>query len=109
MTRSSGDVAFDPTLPIENGGATLHAASLGYGRSIGLFGRSANIAVLVPYVWGSVQGAINSNFREATRSGLTDPVIRFAINLHGAPSMNIEEFRDYRQTTNIGASVVVMA
>ena len=109
VTRSTGDVAFDPTLPVQDGGATLYAGSLGYGRAISFWGRSASLAVLLPYVRGAVQGLVNSEFRAATRSGLADPVFRFAVNVHGAPAMNVEEFRDYRQKTNVGVSVAVVA
>ena len=43
--RSSGDLAFDPTLPVENATASLNSASLGYFRSIDFLGRSANVTV----------------------------------------------------------------
>jgi hypothetical protein len=32
--------------------------------------------------------------------------MRFAVNLYGAPAMDLEEFASYRQKTNVGASVV---
>ena len=43
------------------------------------------------------------------RSGLMDPRFRFAMNLKGAPAMNLGEFARYRQKTNVGASLVVVA
>lgn len=109
FTRSSGDVSLDPTLPIEDGSATVHFASIGYARSIAFAGRSASVAVLVPYIWGPIQGLVNGVFQQTRRSGLADPGFRFAVNLHGAPAMNLEQFRDYHQSTNIGASLVVVA
>jgi hypothetical protein len=50
---------------------------------------------------------VNGQFESGHRSGLADPAVRFAVNLHGAPSMDGAQFAHYRQTTNIGASVVV--
>jgi hypothetical protein len=109
FTRVTGDVSFDPTLPIEDATSTLHAATLGYVRATGVAGRSASVGLVVPYVWGSVQGLVYDSFQQALRSGLAAPALRFAINLHGAPAMNAAEFKNYKQKTNIGASVVVIA
>jgi hypothetical protein len=36
-------------------------------------------------------------------------MVRFAVNLYGAPAMDLKEFSTYRQKTNIGASLVVSA
>jgi hypothetical protein len=109
FSRLTGDVSFDPALPIEDGSSTLHTTALGYVGAIGVAGRSASVALVVPYVWGSVQGLVYGSFQQALRSGLADSAFRFAINLHGAPAMNAAEFKGYKQKTNIGASVVVIA
>ena len=82
---------------------------LRYVRTTGIAGRSTSVGLVVPYVWGSVQGLVYGSFQPALRSGLANPAFRFAINLHGAPAMNAAEFRDYKQETNIGASVLVTA
>jgi hypothetical protein len=109
FTRLTGDVSFDPDLPIEDASSTLHTAALEYVRTTGIAGRSASVTLVVPYVWGSVQGLVYGSFQRALRSGLADPAFRFAINLHGAPAMNAAQFKDYQQKTNIGASMVVIA
>ena len=108
-SRSTGDLNFDPSLPVTNGKAAVNSAAAGYIRSIDLFGRSANVAVILPYTWGHLQGNVAGQFQEAQRSGLRDPMVRFSINLHGARAMNLKEFSTYRQKTNIGASLVVAA
>jgi len=109
LARSSGDVSFDSTLPIEDAAATLHSTAFEYVRAIGFAGRSASLGLLVPYIWGSIQGLASGSFQQAHRSGLAVPAFRFAINLHGAPAMNPLQFRNYQQKTNIGASVVIVA
>jgi hypothetical protein len=109
FARLTGDVSFDPDLPIEDASSTLHTTVLGYVRTTGIAGRSASVGLAVPYVWGSVQGLVYGAFQQARRSGLADPAFRFAINLHGGPAMNAAQFKDYKQKTNIGASVVVIA
>ena len=107
--RSAGDLSFDPTLPIEDGKANINAPSVGYFRSFNFLGRSANLALAVPYLWGSAEGRLAGEFQAITRSGLPDTGLRFGINLVGAPAMDLKEFVNYRQKTNLGASLVVVA
>jgi len=106
---STGDLSFDPSLPIENASAQIHGGAAGYFRSIDVAGRSANVAIVVPYVAGNLQGDVQGTFTEAYRSGLADSYSRFSINLYGARAMNLKEFSGYHQRTNIGVSVVVSA
>jgi hypothetical protein len=109
ITRSTGDIDFDPALPIENASGRLYSSFLGYGRSLDFFGRSANVAVTLPYLWGNLQGDINGSTQQVRRSGLMNPAMRFAVNLYGAPAMDLEQFAGYRRKTIVGASVVVTA
>lgn len=107
--RSTGDIAFDPSLPINDASATINGAFAGYFRSVDFFGRSANVSMALPYAWGNLQGNVGAQFQQVRRSGLGDPSVRFAVNLHGAPAMDLKKFSKYRQKTVIGASVVVVA
>jgi hypothetical protein len=107
--RSTGDLAFDPSLPITDASATINGAFAGYFRSIDFFGRSASVSVLLPYTWGNLQGQVDGQFQQVRRSGLADPSVRFAVNLKGAPAMDLKQFSAYRQKTVIGASVVIVA
>jgi hypothetical protein len=109
LGRATGDVSFDPTAPVEDASATLHSAVLGYARSINFFGRSSSVAVAEPYIWGTLEGLVLGVPQEGRRSGLGDPVFRLAVNLYGAPAMDLEQFRRYRQTTVIGGSLTVSA
>lgn len=106
---SSGDLSFDPSLPIDNGSAQIHGGAAGYFRSINVAGRSANVTFVLPYVAGHLQGNVQGSFTQVYRSGLADSFSRFSINLYGARAMNLKEFSGYRQRTNVGASVVVSA
>ena len=107
--RSSGDLSFDPTLPVQDGHASLQLALAGYARTLDFFGRSANVAVQAPYVWGNVSGVVSDVFQSVHRSGLGDPSVRFAVNLWGAPAMDARKFARYRQRTTLGASIIVTA
>ena len=90
--RATGDLNFDPSLPITDGKATINSASAGYVRSINFFGRSANVGMILPYAWGNLQGNVAGQFQAVRRSGLRDPMVRFAVNLHGARAMDLKEF-----------------
>ena len=108
-TFNDGDIAFDPSLPIEEGHATLGATVLGFNRTLHIAGRSASIGGGVPYVRGHLEGQLLGQFQEASRSGLGDLAARVAINLYGAPAMTLREFAAYRAKTIVGLSVVVQA
>jgi hypothetical protein len=107
ITRSAGDIDFDPALPVENASGRLYGSFMGYGHSINFFGRSASVAVVVPYLWGNLQGDIDNSTQQIRRSGLMNPTMRFAVNLYGAPAMNLEEFAGYLRKTIVGASLTV--
>jgi hypothetical protein len=107
--RMGGDISFDPSLPIEQADSTLNRFAASYLRSIDFFGRSGNVAVVTNYVEGDLQGLLNGEFAAIRRSGLADTGVRLAVNLVGAPAMKLKEFVSYRQKTNLGASVTVVA
>jgi hypothetical protein len=108
-TYKTGDLAFDPSGPIQDASASIHAGAAGFVRTIGFLGRSANIGIALPVVSGHVEGLYIGEFAEVDRLGFSDLKIRFATNLYGAPAMDLKEFAGYRQNTNIGASIVVIA
>ena len=103
---SGGDVTFDPALPVEDAEATIHTTVFAYVRSVNVFGRSGNVGIVAPYSVGHVEGLYIGELAEVDRSGFRDPLVRFAVNLYGAPAMNLKGFASYRQRTNIGVSLV---
>ena len=107
--RSTGDIAFDPSLPLEDVTATINSMGIGYLRSLNVFGRSANVLVSLPLIDGSLQGLLFGEFAQGTRRGLWDPRFRFAMNLVGAPAMNVGEFATYVQDTTLGFSLSVVS
>jgi hypothetical protein len=106
--RSSGSLNFDPSLPVEDASAVLHGTFLAYAHALDFFGRSANVAVTLPYAWGDLEGKVNGNVEQAHRSGVSNPAARFAVNLYGAPAMDLGKFARYREKTIIGASITVV-
>jgi len=102
-----GDLAFDPSAPIDEASATINTTALSFTRAFSLAGRSANAGVAVPVVAGHLEGRYLGQSVEAGRFGLGDPRLRFAVNLYGAPAMTPKEFASYRQATILGVSVTM--
>jgi hypothetical protein len=102
---SSGDLAFDPSVPIEGAKGRFAVPVLSAFHSFGLFGRSANVVVAMPYAVGNFHGVAAGTFTDVYRSGLVDSRVRFAINLKGGPAMRLEEYVKWKERTLIGASV----
>src|SRR5918993_1099094 len=47
-----GDVAFEPSLPVEEANATISTAALAFTHAFSLAGRSANALVMAPIIGG---------------------------------------------------------
>jgi hypothetical protein len=106
---NDGDLAFDPSGPIDDASGQITMTNLGYARTLKVAGRSANIGFVVPYVVGHLEGLYLGEQAYADRSGLGDMGLRIAVNLLGAPAMTPKEFRTYRPRTLIGTSLTVRA
>jgi hypothetical protein len=78
-------------------------------HSFSFFGRSANIAVWMPYGVGHFQASVIRASGEIYRSGLLDSGIRFSVNLKGGPAMPISEFMKWKPKIVLGASLKVIA
>jgi hypothetical protein len=104
---SKGDVATDPSVPLEDASLSVHGTALGYVRSFALFGQSASAAVLLPYAWVSGEATFQGEPRAREVSGLADPRVRLSVNFYGAPAITLEEFADYKQDLVVGATLIV--
>jgi hypothetical protein len=103
-----GDVAFDPSLPVEDGSARITSTAVSFTRAFNLAGRSANAGASLPLVGGHVEGVYVGEHTEVDRFGLGDPRLRLAVNLYGAPTMTPREFASYRQRFIIGVGFVAV-
>ncbi len=102
-----GDLAFDPSAPIDEASATINTTAFAFTRAIAVAGRSTNLGVVLPVVGGHVEGLYLGEPAEVGRFGLGDPRVRFAMNLYGAPAMVPKAFAGYRQRMLIGVSITV--
>jgi len=106
---SSGDVATDPTLPLENVDSRNNYAQVTYQRTFDLFGRTANFQLNAPYAWGKTEGFVEGVYRNREISGLADARMLLAVNLLGAPSMDRQGFQALRANPRpiVGASLLL--
>ena len=104
----SGSIVFDPTLPITDAVGKLSVPVFSAYHTFNFFGRSANLAVNLPYAVGNFQGNINGTRQNVYRSGMMDLGFRFSVNLKGGPAMTAEDFSAWHQKTILGASMKIV-
>jgi hypothetical protein len=109
-SRATGDVLFDPSIPLYGVDSTLNTLILGYLQTFNLFDRTTNFIVEVPYSDGTTTGFIVEDPATGDYSGLGDIGITLSVNLLGAPSMSAEEFQALRANPRpiLGASIKVL-
>ena len=98
---TEADIFLDPVLRIEDGEMEMHTWALKYIRTFELLQKSARIGFTQAYQEGRYNGLLNGVPTSIKRSGLADSVLRFAINLYGAPPLEGKEFAAYRAKANV--------
>jgi hypothetical protein len=109
LSRSTGGVLTDPTLPVQNVDATIDVVPLAAGYTFGLFGRLALITAAIPVSHAEVTGEVGEETRSITRTGFVDMRARFSINLTGNPAMGARAFVVSPRKVIVGTSVTVVA
>jgi len=108
---TEADISVDPVLRIENVKMEMHTWALKYIRTFELFQKSARIGFAQGFQEERWTGLLDGVPTSIKRSGLSDSVLRFAINLYGAPPLEGKEFAAYRATvdveTIVGTALVV--
>jgi hypothetical protein len=108
---SSGAVVLDPSIPLEDANLHLEVPFVGYARALDVGHLSGQIQAVIPYAWLSGQAVLGTTGEIASRdiNGFGDPLVRFAVNLHGAPALSLAEFAGYHQDLVVGVSLQVSA
>jgi hypothetical protein len=109
FTNSSGGLATDPALPLQDAHLKVDTMVFGFARGLEFFGQSGKFDVGVPYAW--LDGSADYAGAPVTRrvDGIGDPRLRVSINLHGAPALTLDKLPSYHQDTIVGLSVQVTA
>jgi hypothetical protein len=105
--HSEGGVLTDPSLPVTDIEAQIDALGFGYGRTFGIAGRSANVALAVPYIEVDAAGNVGEQRTSVSREGWGDAKLRLAMNLIGGPEMTPREFAQREPKTTLGVSLTV--
>lgn len=108
-SHSYGDVVVDGTLPIEDVNVSTHTGTAAFARAFSLFGRSAQVQAVVPFVKGTVEGTVTGQDTVRYLKGFADPQLRLAFNLAGGPARRREQLAGVRFGTIVGGSLVVTA
>jgi len=111
---SFGDVLTDRSLPITGLDSQIHVGFLGYLQTFSLFNRTTNLIIELPYTSATTTGIILAPDEETLArrdmAGIADIGVTFAINLIGAPSMDIKEFQELRNNPRqiLGVSLKIL-
>ena len=95
--------------PITDAYGRVDLTALGYYRSFGFLGRSANLALGIPYGVGDFSASVSEVPRHVSRSGFLDSSLRLAVNLIGGPAMEPQDFAKWRQDILLGVSLKIVA
>jgi hypothetical protein len=108
---ASGDVLTDPSLPVYGVDSRISTGFLAYMQTFGLWKRTTNVVVELPYTWGTTEGVLYDQSARGEFSGFGDLSVTLAVNLRGAPSMTPSEFQELRADPRplLGASLEVVA
>jgi hypothetical protein len=108
---AAGDVFFDQSLPLYGVDSNINMGILAYVQTLGLWGRTSNLLVELPYTWGNTRGSIEETPARADFSDFGDLKFTLTLNLLGAPSMTREDFLAFRADPQpiVGASLKVIA
>ncbi len=102
-----GGLLFDPGLPVEDARVNANIVTMAFGQTLGVLGRTTQALAIMPYVEANLDGKFVGAQTHLYRSGLGDMVVRYAMNIHGAPAMSRKEYGAFKQKTIVGASITV--
>ena len=111
LAYSYGNVLLDPSVPITDVNAKIGLTAPAYLETFRLFGRTASLALTLPYAWGKMSGQVGEEVdrRTTTRSGFGDLRMRFSVNLLGNRALTLQEFAGRTPATTLGVTLAVMA
>ena len=107
---ATGDVFFDPSIPLYGVDSDVNIAVAAYLHTISLWGRTSNVLFEVPYQWSTTRGILVDTYAEGSVSGFGDPAATLTVNLLGAPTLTPQDFQALRQDPHpiLGTSLKVV-
>lgn len=107
---TSGDILLDPAVPLSGVDSSIHTGFAGYLSTFGLWGRTANVLLELPYSDGTTRATIGDTALRRDFSGVGDAGISLTVNLFGAPAMSAADFQALRNAPRpiVGLSLKVV-
>ena len=87
------------------GNYTLTSEAMSLTHIFDAFGQSGKLTLVLPYSQLSGSSTIGGRTVNASSEGLSDPLIKAAINLYGAPALTLDHFKNYQQDLIVGVSL----
>lgn len=109
FAHSTGEVVVDQALPITDFRATMNSGTVALVRTFGVFGRSAQLQAILPFVTATAHAVVAGVDTSRALDGQADPVLRLSVNLHGGPARRRAEMAGVHFGTILGASLSVTA
>ena len=104
---ASGNTLLDPALPLEDFNGNINTIVLAYVKSIDFFGKSGKIDAILPFAGGDFKGVFQGESFKDSYTGFGDLRLRATINLTGAPALEPDQFKSFKQKTVTGLGVQV--
>jgi hypothetical protein len=87
------------------GNHTLTSEAMSLTHIFDAGGQSGKLTLVLPYAQLTGSSKIGGRTVNASTEGLSDPLIKAAINLYGAPALSLDEFKSYQQDLIVGVSL----
>jgi len=89
----------------KSGNYTLTSEVMGLTHIFDAGGQSGKLTLVLPYGQLTGSSTIGGRTVNASTEGLSDPLIKAAINLYGAPALTLDQFKSYQQDLIVGVSL----
>jgi len=99
--HTSGDIAFDPVLQIEDTKVDLDTWLFGYIRTFELLNKTARIEIRQPWQQGTWTGTVSGVPTTVRREGFANTFVRFGVNLFGGPPLKGKAYAEYRAAADV--------
>jgi len=101
------DASIDTSLIVTGAKFNLHQGTIDYARYFGLLHRLTWVEAAVPFA--GLGGSVTGTNIAGSATGMGDSSYTLAMLLKGAPALSVGQFKDYKPTTTVGASLTVTA
>ncbi len=112
-SKTTGDIALDPLLLLEDGTADVDSLVISYSRFFALGRKLGRFDAIIPLQHANWNGLLDGAPASVTREGIADPIFRFSMILLGAPvagaGQSPQDATTRRVNTVVGAAIAVGA